>query len=166
MSENMNTKAIDTLLEKGMGGKLRVRILGVRFSISMKIRPLYLGTILLLSKEQEKIRQAEEGQDIIWQMFEKSENIKVFARCAAIAVLNNRTKIRLFSWILSRLILNNATIKDIHTLMTIVISQMNARDFFFTTALIGGLKVVERNPQQNMSQNEQSGDQSENSAKS
>lgn len=166
MSDTMNTKAIDTLLDKGMGGKLRVRILGVKFSISMKIRPLYLGTILMLSREQEKIRLADEGQDIIWQMFEKSENVKIFARCAAIAILNNRLKIRLFSGILSRLILNNTTIKDIHTLMAIVVSQMNARDFFFTTALIGGLKVVERNQQQNTSQNEQSGDQSENSAKS
>lgn len=166
MGETMNTKAIDTILEKGIGGKLSVKILGVRFSLNMKIKPLYLGTILLLAKEQEKIEKVDEGNEIIWDTFEKAENVKIFARCIAIAVLNDRTKIRLFSGILTRLILNYATVKDIHSLMTIVVSQMNSRDFFFTTALIKGFKVVERKPQEAMSENAPSGDQSESSAKS
>jgi hypothetical protein len=162
----MENKALDTLLDSGVSGKIDVGIFGFKVPFRFKIKPLYLGTILHLSRQHSRLKQVDESREILWDMFEKADNVKVFARCAAIGILNNPVRIRLFARPLTHIILSNTTVKEIHALLTIVASQMNARDFFFTSALIKGFRIVDRRPPESTSPNEPSGEPSEKSAKS
>jgi len=95
-------------------------------------------------------------------MFDKADNVRAIAKCIALAVLNSPVKIRLFTYPVYYLFLWNLSIKEVHDLMTVVISQMNARDFFFTTALVKGIQIVDRT---NTSPKKQFGEPSEKSPK-
>lgn len=157
-------KAVNVLLHKGVKFKVRVRLFGKNLNIPFRIRPLYLGTILHLSRQRQKLQQVSEDGELLWEMFEKAQNVKIFARCVAISTLNNRLKIFLFTYPLSWLFLSRLTVKDMHDLMTVVVSQMNAKGFFLTTALIKGIQIVDRT--RGTSPKKQSGEPSGKSPKS
>lgn len=137
-------KAIDTILHKGIRFKIRISILGFKVMVPMTVKPLYGGTVLSISRQRIGLKKVTDSVDIVWQIFETAENIKVFAKCCAVGILNGRMKIRLFSGILAGIIKWNLSVKEIHQLMTIVVTQMNAKDFFFTTVLVNGIQVMNR----------------------
>lgn len=160
---NQNKKAIDTLLDKGLKFRVSTKVFGFNVKIPFSIKPLRLGTILHLAKQRENIKNVEEANTALWEMFDKSENVKVFARCAAIAVLDGKIKIWLFSRILSQFFLWNLSMQEVHDMMAVVTTQMNARGFFFTTALVRGFEILERkgNHPPDTSPKEPSSEQSE-----
>lgn len=159
---NPENKALDTLLDKGVEFKIVTRVFGFKLNIPFKIKPLRLGTILYLSKQRLKIQDVSDKKEILWEMFDKADNVKAMAKCIALAVLNSSVKIRLFTYPIYYFFLWKLSIKEVHDLMAVVISQMNARDFFFTTALVRGIQVVDRT---NTSPKKQSGELSEKSPK-
>lgn len=158
-------KAIDTILHKGIKFKIRISILGFKVNIPLTIKPLYGGTVLSISRQRIGLKKVTDSVDIVWQMFETAQNIKVFAKCCAVGILNSRIKIRLFSGVLAKIIQWNLSVKEIHELMTIVVAQMNAKDFFFTTVLVNGIQVMNREVPQNTSEKKPSGEPSEKSAR-
>jgi hypothetical protein len=160
--KNVEEKAINTLLNKGVRFKIRIRVLGIVLNIPFNIKPLHLGTILYLSKQRLKLQDVSDEKETIWELFDKAENVKIFAKCIAIAVLNSPFKIMFFTLPLYYLFLWKLTIKDISDSMIVVINQMNARDFFLITALIKGIKIIDRT---NTSPKKQSGELSEKSQK-
>ncbi len=161
-------KAINTLLHKGVKFWVRTRILGFTVKIPFTIKPLYLGTILKLSKQRLLMDPVAEDGELVWEVFEKADNVKAFARCIAIAVLNSPTKMLFFEYPLYRFFLANLSVQHASDLMTIVVSQINARGFFFTTALVKGIQIVNRTEKkdQDTSRKKQSGEPSGKSQKS
>lgn len=160
--KSQENKALDTLLDKGVEFKIVTRVFGVKLNVPFTIKPLRLGTILYLSKQRLKIQDVSDKKEILWEMFDKADNVRAIAKCIALAVLNSPVKIRLFTYPVYYLFLWNLSIKEVHDLMTVVISQMNARDFFFTTALVKGIQIVDRT---NTSPKKQFGEPSEKSPK-
>ena len=159
-------KALDTLLNKGVKFNIGIRVFGIKINIPFRIKPLRLGTILFLSKQRLKLKEVSDEKEPVWEMFDKAENVKPFAKCVAISVLNSPLKIKIFSGLLSCFFLWKLTIKEIQDIMAVVVSQMNPRDFFFTTALVRGIQIVDRRKTQNISQKKQSSVQSEKYRKS
>ena len=164
---DIESKAINTLLGVGIKFKISIGILGFIVKIPFRIKPLYLGTILHLSKQRLAIRQVSEDAELVWEVFDKADNLNAFAKCIAISALNNPIKIRLFTKPLSRLFLSKLSVEDAHNLMTVVVSQMNAKGFFLTTALVKGIQIVDRRKKKNpdISRKKQYGEQSEKSQK-
>lgn len=162
MKKNIENDALNTLLDKGVKFKIRIRVFGIVLNIPFKIKPLRLDTILYLSKQRLKLQDVSDEKETIWEMFDKAENVKVFARCIAIAVLGSPLRITFFMFPLYYLFLRKFTIKDVSDLMTVIINQMNPRDFFLITALIKGIKIIDRT---NTSPKKQSGELSEKSQK-
>jgi hypothetical protein len=160
--KSQENKALDTLLDKGVEFKIVTRVFGVKLNVPFTIKPLRLGTILYLSKQRLKIQDVSDKKEILWEMFDKADNVRAIAKCIALAVLNSPVKIRLFTYPVYYLFLWNLSIKEVHDLMTVVISQMNARDFFFITALVKGIQIVDRT---NTSPKKQFGEPSEKSPK-
>jgi hypothetical protein len=161
-------KAINTLLHKGVKFWVKTRILGFSVKIPFRIKPLYLGTILKLSKQRTLLKSVDENGELVWEVLEKGDNVKAFARCIAIAALNSPTKMFLFEYLLYRFFLANLPMEQAGELIVVVVSQMNARSFFFTTALVKGIQIVDRteNSEQDMSRKKQSGEPSGKSQKS
>lgn len=158
-------QAIDTILQKGVKFRVRTKVFGREFKVPFKIRPLHLGTILMLSRQRQKLKEVYNQDEALWEMFEGADNVKVFARCIAIAVLNDEWRICLFTGILSRFFLWNLSVKEVNEVIAVVTTQMNARDFFFTTALVKGFEIVTRKDEQSISAKKQSGEQSGKSQK-
>lgn len=161
-------KAINTLLHKGVKFWIKTRILGFSVKIPFSIKPLRLGTILKLSKQRLLLKPVDENGELVWEVFEKAENVKAFARCIAVAVLNSPTKMFLFEYLLYRFFLANLPMEQASELIVVVVSQMNARSFFFTTALVKGIQIVNRTEKNDpdTSRKKQSGEPSEKFQKS
>ena len=159
MSESKENRALDTLLNEGVKFKVRIRVFGFAFKVPFKIKPLRLGTIFYLSKQRVKLSEVSEDEPV-HEMFDKADNLKPFARCIALSVLNSRLPIKLFTCPLAKIFYWNLSVSEMHELMTVVVSQMNVRDFFLTTGLVRGFQVVDRTQKADTSRKKQSGAQS------
>ena len=165
MADNKENRAINTLLNEGVKFKIGIRVLGFKFRIPFRIKPLRLGTILYLSKQRLKVNEVSDEENILKEMFENADNLKPFARCIAVSVLNSRFKIKLFTYPLYTFFLWKLSVSEIHDLMSVVVTQMNARDFFLTTGLVKGIQIVDRKEKPNTTPKKQSGEQSAKSQK-
>jgi len=144
-------KAVEALLAKGIKVKL-----SKRFSVT--IRALKLGTMVEISAYAKDINPIAEGVSSMNVIGETKASAKIAARIVAIAILNSRLKINLFSKLLSRWIYWNMNAKQLHEMVIAIISQSNADFFFACTNLLGAMKVMGPSTKAETASGEQSQD--------
>ncbi|MBS4056503.1 MAG: hypothetical protein KGZ82_04210 [Bacteroidales bacterium] len=130
-------RAIETLLSHGM----TFRVGRIKFLVKQP----YLGTLLHLSKiyaeiaiDEEKLKDsAYAGSFVLVQ-----ENAVRVSRMIAIAVLNGKWKIRLFTGILSNYFLWRINPEKLFGVMGIVIALSNTASFTNSIRLIQALRLM------------------------
>lgn len=154
--DNTETRAIETLLDKGVTFKLPTRGL-LRFfkpNHEFHLRQAYLGTLLLLSKYYlktglDEAKLAENPLTEARQVVARSAGH--MARIAAIGILNSKWKIRLFGRFFAKWLLWRLTPKTLYELSMTVVMLNNTGDFLNTIRLTAGLTLTQptRSPQDN-----------------
>lgn len=139
--------AVNVMTDKGVAftvhntGLLRRFIKGVNLSI----KPSKLGTLLRLSGLYLEAEISEErlNENPIKASHEIThKNIKNYALIAAIAIINNRVGIALFSRVLAKYLLWRLTTKELLTLVGLVIEANNVLDFMNTIKLTSGIARI------------------------
>jgi len=143
-------KAIDTLLQNGIIVDIGKR----KFTISQS----YLGTIFTISHiaitmgiDEEKIKDNPigESRDIA------VSHAKKMARIVAIAILNNKWKIRLFESVLANFLFWKLTPGELRNISETVMTLNNMGDFMNSIRLISGRRMTE--PKKNLSPGDSGG---------
>jgi len=134
----VEAQAADTLLEKGL--KFKVGML--RFTI----RQSYLGTLILISKYVTQIKlndmQFTGTGNVSMAYAGVPENAVVLARIIAIAILNGKMKIKLFSGLLARYLLWRLQPERLLSLISVVIVLNNAGAFMNSIRLIHTQRIT------------------------
>lgn len=116
---SLEHEAIDLITQRGVVFKvpapLWLRVIGVN-SVPLRIKPLYLGTIL----EIRKLR-------------DQPDDIEVQAECIALAVLNNRWLIRLLRKQVKRYILKHIRSDSLFELFVVIQTLNREKDFMTLT---------------------------------
>jgi hypothetical protein len=134
----IESQAADTLLEKGL--KFKVGML--RFTIKQS----YLGTLIQISKYVTQIKlndlQISGSGNVSTAYANVPENAVLLARIIAIAVLNGKLKIKLFSGLLSRFLIWRLNPERLLSLISVVIVLNNAGAFMNSIRLIHTLRMT------------------------
>jgi hypothetical protein len=131
-----------TLLDEGMKFKVKW-IFGIKLPLSIK--PLHPATIVKISQQQTMLKDVQEGENLFYEMLKTAGNLNVIAKIAALATLNSRWKIMLFTRVLTSLLLWRVeSTKEMFTLMAMVYRQMGAEHFFFIMQLTSGMNFLKR----------------------
>jgi hypothetical protein len=145
MSE-IEIKAGATILDESKRFSIKthglLRVIGIK-RLRFGIKGLYLGTLILISKEITSIT-IKDGNGIAQATSAMEMNSKIMARIIALAILNNRLKIRLFKRILTSFLLWSLNAKNLSDLVHLVLDQMNVLDFFSSIVSIGGLNILKK----------------------
>lgn len=135
-AKSLEEKAADAILSKGT--KFTIRGLG-RFTMN----PLYLGTLVSISKEALKIEiEARKGITMLNIIASTKKNALPAARIIAKAILNSKIKIALFSSVFARMLYWKLTPSELDNLVTLVIKNSEADFFFNSTILLSGMRVM------------------------
>ncbi len=131
-------QAVDTMLGKGISFKVGL----FRFTMQQS----YLGTLLNISKyvTQLKLNDLQlDGAGAVGTVYASiPENAKLLCRIIAIATLNNRLKIKLFSGLLSKYLLWRLKPDRLLSLISVVIVLNNAGAFTNSIRLIHTLRMT------------------------
>ncbi len=134
---HVEARAADALLRKG--AKFGIKWMGREWMFAVK--PLYLGTVIRISKYAGALKQLNIENEPIATTLKHPGNIVSLSKVVACGVLNSRFLNRfsgLFAWWLRF----KLTAKELNTISTLVVRQMSVEDFFFTTQLIGGVNLL------------------------
>jgi len=137
----MLDKIQQTITDQPLKFSLRVDAWGILKLLRVKrvplsIRGARLHTLLKMSPLLAQINVDKETL-----MPKMGDNIKLQARVAAIGILNDTWKIKLFAGPLSRLLYKNLRPEDMIQLLAVVVDQMNIQDFLSSIVLTGGLQI-------------------------
>jgi hypothetical protein len=111
----------------------------------MGIRPLKPGTIVKISQQETRLTDVSESENMIHEVLKSGNNLKVFCRIIALAILNSPGRIFWLRRALTYFLLwNIPSTKDIFTLSAIVYRQMGAEHFFFTMQLTKGMNFLKK----------------------
>lgn len=132
-------KAADTLLSKGQ--KITVQWLGMRFRFT--IRDLYLGTLVAISEQAEKIKDIDFTDASAMAILGSSRRTAwPMAMAAAHGILNKKIKRTfLVRWLAWR-IMNDMTPKDLFSLMNLLVLNSDPTSFFGCTTLLAQMNVL------------------------
>lgn len=118
---------------------IKFRIEGVG---NFSIKPLKLGTLVSISKQSLKIDKPNEKASIL-NVLAQAESAIPASKIIAMAILNSRWKIKLFSGFLAKRILWKLTPAELSALTNAVITQSNATFFFSCISLYGAMRIME-----------------------
>lgn len=131
-------QAIDTMLEKGIRIKSGF--------IYLTIKQSYLGTLVHISKYVSKMKlndlQLGDINTVSQAYVSVHENALLLSKIVAIAVLNGKIKIKLFTWILSKYLLWNIKPDRLLTMVSIVILMNNSGAFMNSIRLIHTQRIT------------------------
>lgn len=164
MGDNLQKMAADALLERGVGLKIPAPFLYRLFGrkvMELKIRRLYLGTLLYLSDlaGMDELQPLDVGADrtrLIQEMGSPSAslplpvitaNMERVTRCVAACLLNGKWKIRLFAPWLSRVLRRRCTPDQLQEIVMWLFAYGRAEAFTITTILLREMMVT---PPRNM----------------
>lgn len=123
----MESKLLD------IGTKFNVRILGVK--VKFTIKPQRLCSLLYMKEEAKKIKYDENLKGAISVIGMDADNIKPKSRIIAYAILRSSLKIKLFSAILSRILVEFITPPELELLLMIVFKHSETESLFQSTIL-------------------------------
>lgn len=147
MDQSVETRAIDAMLQRGVKIELPertlLRYLGKKTQ-SFTIRQSYLGTLYEISRIALKLDYSEK---ILEVPFTESKQLVVkhvrnMAMIAAIAILNSKWKIRLFSRFLARQLLWSLTPEKLSRLAIVVMQMNNIQDFINSIRLMSAIRLT------------------------
>jgi len=141
----------DTILQEGIDFYVDLNRLNILHRIGLRpksvkyiIKPLYLGTLIRISKLMVDISLPEKIKQEDWNMkgIEMiSKHSELLVDVLALAIHNrpgqpsNKTK---------RTILNNCTPEEIYAILTFVLHQMDVANFMKSIISIKGMSLIER----------------------
>jgi len=145
--ESTEQKAVNTLLSQGVkfeiDAKGLVRIFKKKHSFML--RQAYLGTLLMLSKYYLKVGFDEKklvDDPLGVSRLEITKSAKTLAMIAAIGILNNKTKIRLFARPFAKWLLWRLTPNKLYELSMTIVVLNNTGDFINSIRLMSALRVT------------------------
>lgn len=131
-------KVVNALLDKGEAFYMKTRFGKRKFVI----KPLVLGTLIAISESCNNVEIDESDTEPMQVIAKYSKYSKEMARIVALAVLNNKLKIKLFSSYLTNYFLWKLSPGELYKLMMLSIKQMEVTDFFGCTALLGAMNIT------------------------
>jgi hypothetical protein len=148
-SKKAEQSELDLLLEKGMVFKVPKRSILRYFSKEKErlftIKHLYAGTLDRLSNEAIKIDynlESIKAQPILEGKRLAARHTRTVARIVAIAVLNGRWKIKLFTRPLLRYFCWRLTSKKLKELASIIVMMGNYEDFISSIILMSATRTT------------------------
>ncbi len=138
MSKEIQNKAADTLINKGV--KFTLKIFGIKIKLSIK--PLKLGTLIYISKASLKIKDIPQD-DMLQVIGSSKENARPMASIAAYGILNGKLSILFLGRFLTYILLWKLTPKELSSLLSLTIKQSEVTDFFGCTVLTKGINLME-----------------------
>lgn len=144
----------------GDGIKFRIPFwFGTR--LTLNIRPLHPGTIIRISQQTTRIVDVDEGENMITELMKSGENMRVFCRIVALAALNNRLKIRLFTGMLTSVLMWRVkSLQELFAYSSLVYRQIGAEHFFFIMTLTKGMNFLKKKTAEKTGEEKPSGGQS------
>jgi hypothetical protein len=136
-NKDIEGRASDILLNKGL--KFGIRWMGREWKFTIK--PLYLGTVIKISKYAGALKQLDVDNEPIAGTLKAPGNLVALSKVVACGVLNSRILNR-FSNVFAWWLRYNLTAKELNLISTLIVRQMSVEDFFFTTQLIGGINLL------------------------
>ncbi|MFA6973994.1 MAG: hypothetical protein WC238_04645 [Parcubacteria group bacterium] len=145
--ESTEQKAVNTLLSQGVKFEIDAKGLGRLFKKkhSFHLRQAYLGTLLILSKYYLKVGFDEKklvDDPLGVSRLEITKSAKILAMIAAIGILNNKTKIRLFAKPFAKWLLWRLTPNKLYELSMTIVVLNNTGDFINSIRLMSALRVT------------------------
>lgn len=145
--ESTEQKAVNTLLSQGVKFEIDARGLVRIFKKkhSFMLRQAYLGTLLMLSKYYLKVGFDEKklvDDPLGVSRLEITRTAKTLAMIAAIGILNNKTKIRLFARPFAKWLLWRLTPNKLYELSMTIVVLNNTGDFINSIRLMSALRVT------------------------
>jgi len=145
--ESTEQKAVNTLLSQGVKFEIDARGLVRIFKKkhSFMLRQAYLGTLLMLSKYYLKVGFDEKklvDDPLGVSRMEITRTAKTLAMIAAIGILNNKTKIKLFARPFARWLLWRLTPNKLYELSMTIVVLNNTGDFINSIRLMSALRVT------------------------
>lgn len=149
MDQSVETKAIDTMLQRGVRIDLPERTL-LRFfgrkQRSYTISQSYLGTLLEISRLSLTLDYDE--RKLSEQAIQESKQLAVkhcrtVAAIAAIAILNSKWRIRFFRRSLARYLLWGMTPESLLNLALVVMKMNNIPDFINSIRLMSAVRLTQ-----------------------
>lgn len=152
--------AAEALLERGAGLKIPApflyRLVGRKY-MTLKVKRLYLGSLLHLSRisalgELEPIEVGEERKRIIQHMgceamslslTKIAQNKVEVTRAVACCLLNNPTKIALFSWWLARVLRRRCHPDQLQEIVMWLFAYSRIESFWNTTELLRKMSMTQ-----------------------
>lgn len=140
--------AIDALLQRGLTFEVeRKSILKSIFRKKtrvFKMQQLYLGTLIILADKYLKLNIDEDQDDNATNpaRLAPRQNAQLLAEILAIAVLNSKWKIKLFSGILSKYFLWRVTPQQLLSLTLVIHNLSNTQDFLYSIRLSKGSRIT------------------------
>ncbi|MCH7400126.1 hypothetical protein MM236_19175 [Belliella sp. DSM 107340] len=148
MNHQTELNAAYNILERGVRAKVRapffLRLFGKK-TVSISIKKLYAGTLLESSacylktgikEEQLKEVETEAALELM------AKHGKEMTKAIAIAALNSKWKIRLFSGLLGRYLLWNMHWREIFALLEFILVYNGTSDFMHTTRLLRAMLIT------------------------
>jgi hypothetical protein len=147
----MEEKITQTILDEGTYFKIHLsspeflRWIGIK-TIRLKLSNLYLGTLLKVSPllQQLKIEAKPDANMINTLLVGMQDNIKLQAKIISIAILNRPWRIKLFTGLLSKILIWNLDSKSMSQLLSLLIDKMQVQDFMSSIVSIGGFQIVKK----------------------
>ncbi|PSL06539.1 hypothetical protein CLV48_102356 [Cecembia rubra] len=160
MKHQTELNAAVSILERGIRAKVRapffLRILG-RKHISIRIRKLYAGTLLECSAaylatgiKEEELKEVDTERALELMQL---HGIKI-AEAVAIAALNSKWKIRMFSKMMASFLVWNMHWRELFALLEFILVYNGTSDFMNTTRLLRAAKITDPS---NLGQNKKKG---------
>jgi len=145
--ESTEQKAVNVLLSHGVKFEIDARGLVRIFKKKHKfmLRQAYLGTLLILSKYYLKVGFDEKklvDDPLGVSRLEITKSAKTLAMIAAIGILNNKTKIRLFARPFAKWLLWRLTPNKLYELSMTIVVLNNTGDFINSIRLMSALRVT------------------------
>lgn len=145
--ESTEQKAVNTLLSQGVKFEIDARGLVRIFKKkhSFMLRQAYLGTLLMLSKYYLKVGFDEKklvDDPLGVSRLEITRTAKTLAMIAAIGILNNKTKIKLFARPFAKWLLWRLTPNKLYELSMTIVVLNNTGDFINSIRLMSALRVT------------------------
>ena len=141
--KEVKTKVADSVLDNSVKFSIETGLLFPK-RVKLSVRPLRLGTLIYISKEQENVSEVELSKDVLPAIAKLSANIKPATKIVAYSILNSRVKIKLFSGIFSRWLAWRISPKELNSLLALSLKQSEVTDFFGSTVLLKGMGLLEQ----------------------
>lgn len=146
---NTELHAAQSILERGVRARVRaplfLRLIGIKH-LNLTLRRLYAGTLFHVSElylmtgiTEEELKEvtAEKATELM------SKHGKTIAKAVACALLNGRWRIRLFSGMLGRYLMDHMAMRELVVLLEICLIHNGTSDFMNCTRYLRAMKITD-----------------------